>query len=172
MENIDKQITETLKTENINFTVVHVGFTYKGDWPCDEWRVTFSKGKESLTTEYYTGTGHRVLDPLYKNDKFAKMDLEKARNYLKKGETPKNEAIFLKLSKIVSPGVAGVLSGLILDPRALDQSFADWCDDLGYDDDSISAFDAYRACCENGKKLQKVFSRDTLVKIEELLQDY
>lgn len=172
MENIDKQITETLKTENINFTVVHVGFTYKGDWPCDEWRVTFSKGKESLTTEYYTGTGHRILNPQYKNDRFAKIDLGKARNYLKKGETPKNEALFLKLSKTVLPEVASVLHSLMLDAQALERGFTDWCNDFGYDGDSISAFDTYRACCENGKKLQKVFSRDTLVKIEELLQDY
>ena len=86
MENIDKQITETLKTENINFACVHVGFTYKGGWPCDEWRITFSKGRESLATEYYTGTGHRVLNPQYKNDRFAKVDLGKARNYLKKGK--------------------------------------------------------------------------------------
>jgi len=61
---------------------------------------------------------------------------------------------------------------LTLDAQTLDQSFTDWCAEFGYDDDSISAFDTYRACCENSKKLQKVFSRDTLVKIEELLQDY
>ena len=30
MENINKQITETLKTENINFTAVHVGFYLQG----------------------------------------------------------------------------------------------------------------------------------------------
>ena len=125
-----------------------------------------------MTTEYYTGTGHRVLGPLYKNDRFAKIDLGKARNYLKKGETPNNEARFLKLSKIVSPEVASVLHSLTLDAQALNQSFTDWCAEFGYDDDSISAFDTYRACCENGKKLQKVFSRSTLDKLEEILQDY
>ena len=65
------------------------------------------------------------------------------------------KARFLKLSKPVFPGVASVLHSLMLDAQALDQSFADWCDDLGYDDDSISAFDTYRACCENGKNCKR-----------------
>lgn len=172
METINEQIVAILKTESITFTRVHVGFTYKEDWPCDEWRVSFSKGKTSMTTEYYTGTGHRILNPQYKNDKFAKEDLRKARNYLKKGETPHNEKIFLGLSKTVAPEVASVLHSLTLDAQALDQSFTDWCAYLGYDDDSLSDFDAYRACCESGKKLQEIFSRDTLNKIQELLQDY
>lgn len=172
MENFNAQIEAILKTEGITFRSVHVGFTYRGLWPCDEWRVTFSKGKDSLTSEYFTGTGHRVLNPRFKHDKFAKVDLEKARDYLKKGETPNNEATFLKLSTPVFPDVASVLHSLMLDALALDLSFTDWCAELGYDADSIGAFDTYRACCEHGKNLQKVFSRATLNKISLILQEF
>jgi len=83
METINEQVLAILKTEGVTFACVHVGFTYKDEWPCDEWRVTFSKGKEASTTEYYTGTGHRILNPQFKHHRFAKVDLGKARNYLK-----------------------------------------------------------------------------------------
>lgn len=72
----------------------------------------------------------------------------------------------------VKPTAASVLSCLVRDAAARDQSFADWCADYGYDDDSIKVLNLYKECCETHTKLLKVFKHDEIARIEELTQDY
>jgi hypothetical protein len=77
-----------------------------------------------------------------------------------------------KTGRPVAPTAASVLYSLVSDSNALYSSFKHWCDDYGYDSDSIKAFDTYRACCEIGEKLAKVFTRVQMNELRELLQDY
>lgn len=67
---------------------------------------------------------------------------------------------------------AEVLYCLLLDQSVSDQSFENFCSDCGYDSDSISAFEVYRKCTENNKKLLRIFTRSQLAQISEILQDY
>jgi hypothetical protein len=53
-----------------------------------------------------------------------------------------------------------VLDSLFLDAGCGDQTFVDFCDDLGYNNDSISALKTYMACQENGVKLRKALGKD------------
>lgn len=71
-----------------------------------------------------------------------------------------------------NPTAADVLYSLVLDSSAADQSFDDWCGDYGYSNNSLKAFDTYRACCKNGAEMRKLFSPDQRRKLAELLQDY
>lgn len=77
-----------------------------------------------------------------------------------------------KANEPVTPNVAGVLHSLISDSGAVDTCFIDWTNDYGYDSDSIKAFIIYNLCCENTKRLKRIFSRATLAALSEMLQDY
>ena len=57
------------------------------------------------------------------------------------------------------PTKIDVLHCLFSDGSAIDESFDFWCDSLGYDSDSIKAFDTYRACIAERKKLDKALGK-------------
>lgn len=58
------------------------------------------------------------------------------------------------------PTVADVLSCLISDASGSDQSFADWCGDLGYDTDSRSAERVYKDCQREARRLRRFLGDD------------
>ena len=131
-------------------------------WECDGWRITFRtvpvnridmQGKRVNSVresfDYFTGIGHRLN--AYKKGHFM---------YEARGAKP------------VLPHVAGVLHSLLLDSESVNQNFTDWCADFGYSDDSLKALETYRACTDNGKKLNAIFPRDVQQAIREALADY
>lgn len=59
-----------------------------------------------------------------------------------------------------APDSASVISSLLLDSSALDQSFEDFCSEFGYDTDSRKAEATYRACKSSGEKLRKLLGDD------------
>lgn len=77
-----------------------------------------------------------------------------------------------KANEPVTPNVAGVLHSLVLDLEAINMNFNDWADSFGYDSDSIRAIGVYNACCENAKQMHRIFSRESIEKLSELLQEY
>ena len=140
-------ITTTFDTieslETLPVKIDYVGETMRGDWPCDQWRVSLSSKAGHWSTDYFTGLGHRA----------------KARQSWAK-PTPRK------------PKVADVLHSLTMDASAADQNFHDWCAEYGYSDDSIKALNTYKACLEIGVAMRKHFSPETVRQIRELLQDY
>lgn len=76
------------------------------------------------------------------------------------------------LNMPVTPLVAGLIYSLLLDASAIDESFAGWCDNYGYSDDSRQAMRTYRACVKNGAKLSTIFNSEQLAHLQTLLQDY
>ncbi len=54
------------------------------------------------------------------------------------------------------PTAADVVSSLILDASAGEQSFEDFCTDLGYDTDSRRAFRTYTACRKTAPKIHRL----------------
>ena len=70
------------------------------------------------------------------------------------------------------PTLETVLHSLTLDSEAREMGFNDWCDNLGYDNDSMKAFGMYQACCESAKKLNSIYTREEIKQIKEALQDY
>ena len=45
----------------------------------------------------------------------------------------------------------------MMDSGTCDQSFDDWCDNLGFDTDSRKALDTYLACQEQASKFRRTF---------------
>jgi hypothetical protein len=66
-----------------------------------------------------------------------------------------------------APTCADVLDCLASDSNGLDQSFEDWARDLGYSEDSLSAFKTYKICNRQSARLKTVLG-DTA--FDELLQ--
>jgi hypothetical protein len=75
-----------------------------------------------------------------------------------------------KVSKPKPLDIDDILYSLILDSQAGNETFDDFCDNFGYDNDSIKANDIYRACQKNAKKV-RTFIKD-IDQANELFQDY
>lgn len=77
-----------------------------------------------------------------------------------------------KHHKPVTPEVCGIINSLNIDSQAVDESFPNWCDNYGYDSDSIKALNVYTQCCDNAKKYYSVVDRATREQLEDILADY
>ena len=62
----------------------------------------------------------------------------------------------------VAPSIANVMQCLLLESDAALQSFDSWCEDFGYDNDSIRAFNTYQSCCGTARKLRDLFTHEQL----------
>jgi hypothetical protein len=71
-----------------------------------------------------------------------------------------------------TPKIQDALYSLILDSSALETSFEYWCSDYGYDTDSRKAFETYEACCDIGKKVNRLFNSKTRAAMRDFFQDY
>ena len=75
-----------------------------------------------------------------------------------------------KVSKPKPLNIDDVLYSLVLDSQFSNETFDDFCDNFGYNNDSIKANEIYRACQKNSKKV-RTFIKD-LEQAGELFQDY
>lgn len=132
-----------MNIDNLNIKFELLGKIKKGNWDCYAWEVTFNLiGKPLFVTQYYTGVG-LIKKPVVMNTPVPK--------------TPCNKDI---------------MHSLLLDASAGSESFNDWCDNFGYESDSIKAFNTYQHCCNTAKELSKLFTRAELADMREQLQDY
>jgi hypothetical protein len=138
-----------LEQAQVAFRVRYVGEATREKWQCDAWRVKIG----AFETDYFTGLGHRKA-PAFPSP-----------------ETLAHEQ-YLKTFKPQTPAAADVLHSLLLDAEAVNESFADWCGDLGYDSDSIKALNTYQACCEIGQQLRRILPTKLRERLSELLRDY
>jgi hypothetical protein len=60
-----------------------------------------------------------------------------------------------KEGRPIAPKIKDVVYSLLADSSAIYQSFHDWCNDFGYDEDSRKALNIYLACQANAVKLQR-----------------
>lgn len=177
MKHEDKQTAVAAIIEAARFKVSVTGghVTRRDEWECDGWRFVLekqsrpdpSKPYARYEFEFYTGTGHRKLS---KVDEMAyKRDMLGAATPVHRGNV---QRAYDRLKKPVAPHIADLAYSWVLDGEAINQSFIDWCGDFGSDPDSIKALDTYRACCETGEKLRKMFTREQLAALRDALQDY
>ncbi len=138
-----------------------------GTHPMDKWSCAFHKGEAFEEFDFYTGLGHRKPD----ESALAKMSARSLAKVSKRMLVWENHYKTFP-DKPVAPHEADVLYSLILDSSAVGQSFASWCDELGYDSASRKAESIYRACQENADKLAWFFSRAEIAALSEALQDY
>lgn len=157
----DKAVAEYLAARGVEYVAVCLGERRKDDWVHDKWDVMFTRNRDSLELDYSTGTGHRVAaSPMPADVKKASPRSMYVADWVKRNVKPHK------------PEAASVLHSVILDSGAVGQSFRYWCDDFGYDSDSIKARGIYDACQEIGDKFNRFFTREEREHLAELLADY
>ncbi len=152
----DSAVDQLLADKGISYNVKYVGETSKRDagekpWQCDQWQVIFDTKTgphKEIREDYYTGLGLR----------------KKGRHLI--------SLDWKQPDKPQKPSAASVLYSLLLDGEACSMSFADWCDNFGYDTDSIKALNTYQQCERIGASLRKLFDRETQEQLRKLLEDY
>ena len=155
----------TILNKDFDFSVNHLGLFLTDElYICDKYIVLI----EGQDFEYSCGIGHRI-----ELDRFRKKAFQKIMNK----NPQKNKANLLmyidELKKVSKPkplNIDDILYSLILDSQFSNETFDDFCDNFGYNNDSIKANEIYRACQKNSKKV-KTFITD-IDKASELFQDY
>lgn len=159
---------------NFASNIAYGGEGISDQWAHDKWLITISKSK-TITSggikqnkvteqfEYKTGFGHRYLQP------FAVTEVKRYK--LKPGTLAYSSATSNSYY-IKQPQIAAVLYCLLSDAAACNESFSNWCENFGYDSDSISAFNTYQSCEKTNKQLNNLFNREQLQTLRDLLQDY
>lgn len=142
-------IAKTLYNREIDFIATLIRepiHAEDDDWrkTAHEWRIVIN----SQEFEYFTGIAHRE-NKFNRSVGFTYKEL-KNRSLADSGLKH-----LLATSKPKPPTIDDVLYSLVMDSDAAQATFEEWCDNLGYDYDSIKAFEAYRACQNNANKLHK-----------------
>lgn len=71
------------------------------------------------------------------------------------------------------PDAASFLHCMLSDMEAGEHcSFQDFCDNFGYDNDSIKALETYQACQQGARKFRQVVTTAEVEKLREVLQDF
>lgn len=174
----DLAVADYLKSIGATFELVLAQIDHdRDDWKSDKWLAIIN----GESWEYYTGIGHRYAPFKALGRPFRDRceliggnigDLCKDTKELRRN--PKKNSIHSeKYAKTVPPTQAGVLYSLLLDADcAAGISFNEFCDNLGYDNDSMKAHRIYFACQDTGDRLSKIFNRKQIAKLQELLEDY
>lgn len=116
----------------------------KDGWDHFLWNIQIGgKNSKVFTTQYKCGLGHVI----------------------------KSKQSWVE-DKPKAPSNSDIMYSLLLDSEASDYSFSEWCDNFGFDSDSISVFNTYQQCENIGKQLKRVFSREQIEAMREALQDY
>lgn len=159
-----KTLSKILNKE-FEFSVNHLGLYLTDELHiCDKYIVII----EGQDFEYSCGIGHRIELDRFRKDEFKKvMSKNPAKNKA-------NLLMYIdELKKVSKPkplNIDDILYSLVLDSSLSNETFDDFCDNLGYDNDSMKANEIYRACQKNTKKV-RTFIKD-LEQAGELFQDY
>jgi hypothetical protein len=167
----DLDVAAYLKAQGISYNAEFVGTKKDQDWERDQFVVTFSNGKISESFEYGTGIGHR-LGLIGTNYTLSGKQIESVKT-LK--ETIGTDNTVIKLSNgdyVVKPTQASVLYCLLSDADLGSESFDDFCDNLGYNSDSIADFKTYQACMVTAKQIRKLFTGEQRQALRDMLDDY
>lgn len=134
----------------------------------DNWQERFTKWDVIINNqnfEYYTGIINRTV-----LNHMTYSEIGKFRIKIQELTSKYDLQTLLSCSKAIKPKIDDVLYALISDYQCAQDSFNDFCSNLGYDTDSRKALQIYLDCQENGEKLRKTGLN--LDKLSEAFQDY
>jgi hypothetical protein len=155
----------TILNKEFDFKAVHIGLFLNDDlWMHDKWKVVIN-GQDF---DYNTGIGHRVEDIPFNKAEFKRV---MSINLKKEKE---NLLLYIdnlkSVSKVKPLNIDDVLYSLILDCEAGQMLFSDFCDNFGYDEDSIAHNEIHKQCQANTKKVRMFIPN--IEEAAELFQDY
>lgn len=132
------------------YKIEYKGLTKRDSWECFSWLVTIN----GQTFQYFTGLGHATKALGLYNER-------KPKDLIKKVIKESNLYVHV-------PKLRDVLHSIASDASLAQDSFDDFCSNLGYDTDSRKALETYLACQDNGVKLRKALkSHDAVNRINQ-----
>lgn len=140
------------------------------------WKVTISKGNQSITTDYMQGIGHiprpatKAYNPnrVYWYEGYVKPAVEMGRLAHVVGSS-----ISFGSSPLPPPTLQDVMYSLAVDSDVINySSFEDWAEKFGYDTDSREDESIYRQCLDTALKLRAMLGDSKLQELQEACQDY
>ena len=163
IEQVD--FADTMKTWGVTINSQFVPASLFKD---DEWRsncinhnVTIRRGASGINTNYSQGIGHLPKIKAYEG---ISLDAHNARQRaIETGGLGK---------KLPTPTLIEVMYSLLMDSNSELTSFADWCSDYGYEDDSIKALKIFEACRTVKLEMLSMFTSKEIEEMNDLLQDY
>lgn len=159
------KIKSEILQKEFDFSVNHIGLTFDENfWLKDEYVITINGQRYN----YFQGIGHRK-----EKSKYHKKDAQKWLNFRPRKEIESFDYLVKMLNTNTIPKeikIDDVLYSLVLDSDYGQMSFNDFCDNFGYNYDSIKHLNLHRECTETYKKVQKIGIN--INKAIELFQDY
>lgn len=156
----------------------------KDEWPCITYKVSFNapNGHTKEYFEYSLGIGHVDWKKAAKSPKYSTsfgygedsrlVDFMARNASLKK--TPEllahQATLAAEIARLqkVQPNPAEVLASICREALDSEQTFADWCANFGYEEDSRKAESIYRTCQDNAARVRKLVTRQQMEKLAEL----
>lgn len=131
-------ILDTIKHE-----VQFQGFKADGKWDHYSWRFVIN----GEAFEYRTGKGHATPQNL----------TDRRGNFVRRNKRPEGDYIVDQVTHawVKVPTLHSVLECLIMDAECAQDSFDDFCVNMGYETDSRKALDTYLLCQSSGVRLRK-----------------
>jgi hypothetical protein len=165
--------------EQWKFTVVMGGQSF--DYSGGLWAFVpqaYQKKKQYSNTYYTVNPREAIKKEI---ERFPNSRLASIARHISQGgvQIKKNtgdhdvRAYVAMIGKYNRPDPAGFLYCMISDMDCGEySSFQDFCDNLGYDNDSIKALETYQACQQGARKFRQVVTTAEVEKLREVLQDY
>lgn len=185
-----KLLNEMLKNRGFSVEVLEAGTgtetTFGKTRVVHRFKIRLNKdGKPVLETPYSMGTGSLDLGAVRDSDFLyvanGQNQATLARTWKVKRHAEFTDIILwsetaetIRKKQGVIPALADVFNSLLLDGSAFfdGETFEDWCENYGYNSDSITALGMYRQCDRSGRELARVLSADELEKMRELFAEY
>lgn len=135
------------------------------------WRIAFKRVSNgaSFAIDYSQGVGHipKIIGKSYP------MEMQ-AREWeaSEKGRYQARANSSFATKPLPPPSAANILYCITSDASCIDDTFEDFCANLGYDTDSRKAEAIYNACRAQTRDAQRVLGRDLLDAAAKLLEGY
>ena len=166
LSKIDKDVQAFLDTIAVKYSAAYVGQTAWHNTTTDKFTVSFTRNNTVSTFDFYQGIGHREK----RKDKL--INLEYTEAFRKLIDQPVKYPIDGDSVFVFVPTSASVLYSLLSDSESGQCTFHEFCEDLGYNEDSRKALDTYLACQNTGKQLNTIFNCNEISSLQTLLEDY
>ena len=131
------------------------------DVEMDHFKVTIKYRGISHSLYFSMGIGHRI------EEKFVPWEFEQ-RALKKKGFIKSSKPNFM--FKPRGPEKEEVIDSLLVE-LVNGETFSEWCDSLGYSNDSIKALKIYDSCISTTRQLFGMFGIDGIEKLREELEE-
>ena len=175
-----EQIQQWANDNNITLSSIFVPFSVSRNrlekMKSLNYIVTLQSATGIVSTDYMKGQGHiKYTSSInFKNQSNTKeYTIKMAVNYSCDSGKWDTDYRLKHNVKFPVPTIDEVLYSLNMDSDVGNYSdFEDWAQEFGYDSDSISANDIYRACQKIAKDFNKLLTKQQRKELAELLQDY